>query len=122
MKPLGSLPYAPARRVGDYLLMSGVVPLDADGRLLAPDFEGQFRAVWDRISDTLGAHAARWSDVVGMRCYLASADDFAVFNRLYAERFAPPLPVRTTVVVTMAAPGILLELEPLVYLAAGAER
>lgn len=38
-----------------------------------------------------------FEDVVKVTTFLADSGDFAEYNRIYAEYFKPPYPVRTTV-------------------------
>jgi enamine deaminase RidA (YjgF/YER057c/UK114 family) len=45
-----------------------------------------------------------------MTAYLTDAADFAAFNRVYAQRFQPPYPARTTVRADLMRPGPRLEL------------
>ena len=46
-----------------------------------------------------------------VQCYLLNADDFAAWNELWAEYFAAPRPVRTTIVTGFTVPGMLIEVE-----------
>ncbi len=44
--------------------------------------------------------------------FVARQEDFDELNALCREAFPEPFPTRTTVVVDMARPGILIEIEP----------
>ena len=46
-----------------------------------------------------------------VECFLADPQDFAAWNRIWCDYFAPPRPARTTVVAGFAVPGILIELQ-----------
>ena len=91
-----TLPFSKTRRLGDALHLSGEIGFAADGTIPA-GIEAQTRNIFARISATLAAEGLGLGDVVSATCYLTDAADFAAFNRVYAEHFSDPLPVRTTV-------------------------
>jgi 2-iminobutanoate/2-iminopropanoate deaminase len=49
--------------------------------------------------------------VLRVQCYLLHAEDFAAWNRVWAEYFPAPRPVRTTIVTGFTVPGMLIEVE-----------
>jgi len=112
MDSVGPLPYTRARIVNNFVLSSGHVPLNAEGQLVSPDFASQFEYVVRGIETSLGEVGATLKDVVQLRCYLARQEDFDELNALCRQAFPEPFPTRTTVVVDMARPGILIEIEP----------
>ncbi|MEQ6250365.1 RidA family protein [Sulfitobacter sp. HNIBRBA3233] len=90
------LPFSKTRRVDDLLFLSGELGFAPDGTI--PDgIEAQTRNCLDRIKTTLAGEGLGLSDVVSCTCFLTDKADFAAFNAVYAEHFADPLPVRTTV-------------------------
>lgn len=120
--PVGAYPHA--RRVGDLLFLSGVGPRqagsnaipgnvhDADGTLLAYDFEAQCRAVFANVRAILEASGARWEDLVDVTVYLTDmARDFPLYNRLWAEHFTEAQPCRTTLGITALPTPIAIELK-----------
>jgi len=101
-----------AVRVGDLLFLSGRAPVDpATLQLVADGFEEQARSVLLDIGTVLESAGSTWDDVVRVQCFLADAEDFASWNRIWSERFGPPRPARTTVVAGFTVPGMLIELE-----------
>ena len=46
-----------------------------------------------------------------VQCYLLRAEDFGEWNRIWAEAFPAPRPVRTTIVTEFTVPGMLIEVE-----------
>jgi 2-aminomuconate deaminase len=123
-QPVG--PYPHARRVGDLLFLSGIGPrergtttipgvtLDANGAVVARDFEAQTRAVFANVRAVLDAAGASWEDIVDVTCFLTNmADDFPALNRLWAEAFPDEAsrPCRTTVEVTSLPTPIDIELK-----------
>ena len=49
--------------------------------------------------------------VLRVQCYLLRAGDFGEWNRIWAEAFLAPRPVRTTIVTEFTVPGMLIEIE-----------
>jgi 2-aminomuconate deaminase len=69
----------------------------------------------DPISDPaaiLEDAGSTWANIVDVTVYLTNLrDDFAIFNRLYAEHFADCRPARTTVEVNCLPTPIAIELK-----------
>lgn len=122
--PVGLYPYA--RRVGGLLFLSGIGPrqagsdrvpgvqLDAGGAVLSYDIEAQCRAVFRNVRLVLEQEGSSWERLVDVTVFLTNMkDDFAAYNRLWAEHFAgnQPPPCRTTVEVTRLPTPIAIELK-----------
>lgn len=121
-KPVGAYPHA--RRVGNFLFLSGVGPRDPatdaipgnvyddNGVLAEYDIEAQCRSVFSNVRLILEASGARWEDLVDVTVYLTDLErDFAVYNRVYAEHFATNQPCRTTLGITALPTRIAIELK-----------
>ncbi|GGB24367.1 RidA family protein [Allosediminivita pacifica] len=91
-----NLPFSKTRRIGSTLYLSGEIGFDADGTVPA-GIEAQTRNIFERLKVTLETEGMGLANVVSATCYLTDTSDFAEFNRVYAEYFSDPLPVRTTV-------------------------
>lgn len=112
--PVGA--YSPAVHAGDFIFVSGQVPLDPEtGLLLGEEVGAQTHAVLDRIETVLKAAGATLRDVVSVTAYLASIDDWDRFNEVYKSRFEPPFPARTTVGAGLH--GFLVEISVTAYVA-----
>ncbi|QPM92518.1 RidA family protein [Pseudooceanicola algae] len=90
------LPLSKLRRLGDTIYLSGELGFDDAGKI-PEGIEAQTTNCLNRIKATLEAEGLSLASVVSCTCYLTDAGDFAAFNKIYAETFADPLPVRTTV-------------------------
>jgi 2-iminobutanoate/2-iminopropanoate deaminase len=111
--PVGA--YSPAVRAGDFLFLSGQVPIDPEtGDLIGDDVASQTHAVLDRIERLLSAAGAQLGDVVSVTAYLADIGDWDSFNNVYKTRFEPPFPARTTVGAGLH--GFLVEISVIAYL------
>lgn len=116
--------YPHARRVGNLLFLSGVGPrqpgtteipgvtLGPDGAIAAYDIEAQCRSVFENVRLILEDSGSSWDRLVDVTVYLTNMkDDFAAYNRLWAEYFASDPPCRTTVEVNALPTPIAIELK-----------
>jgi|TARA_B110000444_G_C18762131_1_gene558089 2-aminomuconate deaminase len=128
-KPVGSYPHA--RRVGDLLFLSGVGPriagsgesdsqvpgleLSPDGRVIKYNMALQVHAVFANVKAVLEASGSSWEELVDVTVFLTNmAEDFAEFNRIYAEYFSDlgdNRPCRTTLEVNCLPTPIAIELK-----------
>lgn len=92
------MPFSKAVRAGGFLFLSGVLPMDGQGQIIAGDIEAQTRVVLERIAATLAELGASLGDVVRVTVWLADLADFPAFNVEYRRHFAAAdLPARSTV-------------------------
>ncbi len=91
------VPFSKAVRVGGFLFLSGVLPMDARGQIVAGDIAEQTRVVLDTIARNLADCGAAMADVVRATIWLADLGDFAAFNQEYAKHFPQGLPARSCV-------------------------
>ena len=91
------IPLSKAIRAGDYVYLSGQVPLKSDGSVETGSIEAQTRVVMENIEAILGEAGCALSDVIKATAWLGDRADFAGFNRVYAEYFPDAPPARSTV-------------------------
>lgn len=121
-EPVGAYPHA--RRVGDLLFLSGVGPrergtkvipgvkLNDAGEIVSYDIETQCRSVFQNVRYILDDAGSSWDRIVDVTVFLTNIqDDFAVYNRIYAEYFAENQPCRTTVEINKLPTPIAIELK-----------
>jgi 2-aminomuconate deaminase len=121
-EPVGAYPHA--RKVGNLLFLSGVGPrkrgskeipgvtLDKEGNISSYNIEEQCHSVFQNVKLILEASGARWEDMVDVTVFLTNMkNDFAVFNKIYAEYFKSNQPCRTTVEVNELPTPIAIELK-----------
>jgi 2-iminobutanoate/2-iminopropanoate deaminase len=104
------LPYSPVVVTGDLLFTAGQVALDARGDLVAGGIEEQTAQVLDNLARCLDTAGCSMEDVVKVTVFLADLADAEGYNRVYATRFAPPYPARSTVGARLAD-NLLVEIE-----------
>lgn len=108
--PTSHLPFSPAVRVGDLVLVSGQASVDAAGKIVADTFEGEFRRSIENLRLVLAAAGCSLRDVVQTRNYVRDPADLARYNELYREYFAAPFPARTTI-TSCLPPALRYEIE-----------
>lgn len=110
--------YTDAVRAGDLLFVSGVVPVDADGRLVGgDDVAEQARAVFEGLRRVLAAADAGPQDVVKVTVFLTDVEDRPTINPVRQEFFGETRPASTLVEVSrLAIPGAKLEVEAVAVL------
>ena len=97
---------------GDLLFLSGRAPIDTSTlEVVSDDFEVQARDVLGQIGESLAEAGSGFEHVLRVQCYLLRAGDFAAWNRIWAETFPAPRPVRTTITTGFTIPGMLVEVE-----------
>jgi reactive intermediate/imine deaminase len=110
--------YTDAVRAGDLLFVSGIVPVDADGRLVGgDDIVAQAQAVFESMLRVLAAAGAGPEDVVKVTVFLTDVDDRPLINPVRQAFFGETRPASTLVEVSrLAIPGAKLEVEAVAVL------
>jgi 2-iminobutanoate/2-iminopropanoate deaminase len=110
--PPAAGPYSPAVRAGDWIVLSGQVPIEpATGALVEGDAAAQARQVLDNIAAVLGDCGATLADVAKSTVFVTDLADFAAINTVYAEAFGSHRPARATVQVAALPLGAAVEIE-----------
>ncbi len=121
-EPVGAYPHA--KRVGNLLFLSGVGPrkpgsrnipgvtLNDKGEVVAYDIAAQCRSVFENVRRVVEDAGSSWERIVDVTVFLTNMkDDFATFNKVYAEYFADNQPTRTTVEINSLPTPIAIELK-----------
>ena len=90
-------PFSPATRAGDFVFVSGQVPVDDDGQVVVGGIEAQTRPVFRNIETLLALAGCTLEDVCKVGVWFDDARDFGSFNRVYMECFGSHRPARSTV-------------------------
>jgi 2-iminobutanoate/2-iminopropanoate deaminase len=110
-------PYSPAVRAGDYIYISGQVPVDpVTNQTVLGDVRQETRQVLTNITRILEGCGASLADVVKTQVYLTDVKDFAAMNEVYSEFFGEAKPARTTVgVAALPLPNAKVEIDAVAY-------
>ena len=106
-------PYLPARRAGDWLVLSGQIGLGPVG--LADTFEDQLRQALANMDDLLTANGANSSQDTKATVFLIFFFNDTAITEIYTGYFAEPRPARTCVAVAGLPLGALVEIEAWAY-------
>ncbi len=124
--PRGAYPHT--KRVGDFIFVSGTSSRRADNSIAGVkiidemgtkrlDIVEQTREVLKNIDKNLAKEGASLADVVDVSSFLVNMNDFAGYNKAYAEFFdAASGPARTTVAVhQLPHPDLVVEIKVTAY-------
>src|SRR5215211_5984569 len=114
-KALG--PYSQAIRAGEFLFVSGQVPIDpATGNLVEGDIPDQTRRALQNIGAILSAAGTSFQQVVRTTVYLADLSDFGAMNEVYATFFTSPQPARSTIQAARLPREARVEIDVIAFL------
>jgi 2-iminobutanoate/2-iminopropanoate deaminase len=110
-------PYSQAIKAGDYLFVSGQIPLDpASGALVTGGIGEQTHRVLQNLGGILKAAGISFNRVVKTTVYLADMSEFAAMNEIYATYFPAPAPARATVQAARLPRDVRVEIDLIAYL------
>ena len=110
-------PYSQAIRAGDFLFVSGQIPLDpASGTLIDGGVTNQTRRVLENLGAILTAAGVSFDRVVKTTVYLADMTEFAAMNEVYAEFFPQPAPARATIQAAALPRNVRVEIDLIAYI------
>jgi len=103
-----------AVRAGDFVFLTGQIPMRDDLPMTDGSIEQQTRAAIEGIRSILHEAGCELSDVVKSTVWLKSREDFAGFNKVYAEFFTEQQPARSALVCDFLV-DVLVEIECVAY-------
>ena len=105
-------PYSQAIRAGEWLFLSGQIPVDpATGEVAGTDVRTQARQVLKNIQAVLAEAGTTVQAVVKTTVFLMDLQDFQAFNEEYAKVFASEAPARSCVEIARLPKDVLVEIE-----------
>lgn len=103
-----------AIRAGDFVFVTGQVPM-RDGQVVTTgSIEEQTGLVLDRIREVLGEAGCGLADVVKAMVWLRDRADFPGFNQVYGQYFPVEPPTRSAVVSDLLV-DVRVEVEVVAY-------
>ena len=103
-----------AVRAGDFLFLTGQVPMKNGVVVTEGSIEDQTKIVLDEIKNTLTEAGCELQDVVKAMVWLKNKDDFPGFNEIYGDYFPHEPPARSAIVSDFLV-DILVEVEVVAY-------
>ncbi|GAA5174446.1 RidA family protein [Modicisalibacter zincidurans] len=86
--------------IGNGLLFTAQIPIDADGQVVEGGIEAQVRQTLDNLEHTLRKAGAGMHALTQVLIYVTRRDDLATVNRVYAEYVQEPYPNRAAIIVS----------------------
>jgi 2-iminobutanoate/2-iminopropanoate deaminase len=105
-------------RVGRQVWLVVIAEDPVTGEIVEGDIEKQTRQTLANLDQAIRAAGGTLADIVQVQVFLIDKADAAGMNRVYAEFFKKPYPVRATVVVKeLLAAGLRIEITATAMLA-----
>ncbi len=103
--------YSQAVTAGDLVFVAGQAGMNYDTGTLPDEFEAQARQAFENLAIVLRASGSSMKNVVKTTVWLRNAGDFQTMNKLYAEYFPARAPARSTPIVDLPKPNLLISIE-----------
>ncbi|OGP91604.1 MAG: hypothetical protein A2156_06545 [Deltaproteobacteria bacterium RBG_16_48_10] len=105
-------PYSQAVQAGNFLFLSGQIPLDPrTGELVKGDIGRQTQQVLENIKGVLESQKLGMENVIKVTIFLKDIGSFSRVNEVYASYFPTPAPARSTVGVAKLPRDAEIEIE-----------
>lgn len=109
-------PYSHGTSYGDLIFTSGQLPVDkATGKVVEGGISAQSHQSLANLKHVLEAGGDSVDTVLKTTCYLSNINDFAEFNKVYAEFFQQDCPARSCFAVKDLPFGVLIEVEAIAH-------
>jgi reactive intermediate/imine deaminase len=109
--------YSQAVRAGNYVFISGQIPLDPTTmEIVDGDFETRARRVFDNLKAVTEAAGGEMDQIVKVTVFLTDLDNFATVNTVMEAYFSPPFPARAAVGVASLPKGADVEADAILAL------
>ena len=103
-----------AIRAGDFVFLTGQIPMRDGAPMTTGTVEDQTRAILEEIKATLAEAGCVLDDVVKAMVWLRDRGDFPGFNSVYGEHFTDRPPTRSAVVSDLLV-DVRVEVEVVAY-------
>jgi 2-iminobutanoate/2-iminopropanoate deaminase len=104
-------PLSGAYEVDGLVFLSGQIHADANLKLSGETIEEKFEVIMSNIKGLLSEAGLTINDIVRVQLYLTELDELPALNKVYANYFKHPFPVRTAVGVSALPLGASLEID-----------
>ena len=109
--------YSQAVRAGDFVFLSGQIPLDPKTmKVVEGPFEDHVRRVFDNLRAVCRQAGGDFDRVARVTVYLTDLANFAKVNEVMAGYFNEPYPARAAIGVASLPRGTQVEIDAIMYL------
>ena len=109
--PFQGAPYSQAIRCGDFVFVSGQLPLNPAGEVVGTTIEEQTEQVFKNLRSILEAAGSGLDRLVKTTVFLVDFADFGAMNEVYRTHVGDVPPARSTVSVKEFPRGARIEIE-----------
>ncbi|MCW5907798.1 MAG: RidA family protein [Chitinophagales bacterium] len=104
-------PYSQAVKCGNFLFVSGQIPIDpATGTLINGSIEDETHRVMKNLNAILEEAGSGFVNVLKATIFIKNMNDFARINEVYASYFSGNYPARETVEVARLPKNVNVEI------------
>lgn len=105
-------PYSPALKLGDFVYLSGMIPVDPKtNEVVADDIVVQTTQVMENIKNLLAEMDLSFRHIVKTTVFVTDLNEFTKMNEVYASYFEEPYPARSCVEVKALPKNVKVEIE-----------
>jgi len=105
-------PYSQAIKAGNFLFISGQIPLDPkSGMVVGSSIEEQTEQVMKNLSAILKSQNLGFENIVKTTVFLTQMAEFPRFNEIYSKHLKTPYPARATVEISKLPKDVKVEIE-----------
>lgn len=109
-------PYSQGIKVGNFVYVSGQIPIDPQtGVFAGDDITTQTQQSLMNVKAILATEGYEMNDVVKSTVFLADMNQFVAMNEVYASFFTEPYPARAAVQAARLPKDALVEIEVIAY-------
>lgn len=108
-------PYSQAVKAGNFIYVSGQLPINAETGEMPSDIKAQTNQSIENIKAILAEEEATLDNVVKSTVYLADMSLFGPMNEVYAQHFKAVYPARAAFAVKELPKQALVEIEVVAY-------
>jgi len=113
-KPIG--PYSQAVECGDFVYISGQIPLHYEsGEVAGDDIAVQTKAALANLRAILENAGLDFNSLVKTTVFLTNINNFSKFNEIYQQELSGAAPARSVVEVSALPKKVLVEIEAVAY-------
>ena len=109
--PFQGAPYSQGIRCGDFVFVSGQLPLNPAGEVVGKTIEEQTEQVFQNLKAILEASGSGLDRLVKTTVFLVDFADFGAMNEVYRRHVGDVPPARSTVSVKEFPRGARIEIE-----------
>ena len=108
-------PYSQAIAAGNFLYISGQLPIDPANGEMPDGIEARAKQSLENLQAILAEAGLSMANVVKTTVFLTDMGDFAAVNSVYATFFQETPPARSAVQVAALPKGATIEIEAIAY-------